>query len=208
MGAGIGAVADAVAVDIQVAAPFFLTVVQVVGGQHLAAVVAAAVVPGERRADMVVHAEIEIAHDDHRGLQPFGEIEGVGGQLETFPGVAGKEQDMFGVAVRGIGAGQEVGLLGPGGHAGARAGPLHIDEHRRNLGEIGEAQELAHQRDAGAGGGGKGPGAVPGGADDDAERRQFVFGLEDRHLAPAGVLFHPEHLPRIFQRPRRWRWTG
>ena len=48
-----------------------------------------------------------------------------------------------------------------------------------NLGEIGEAEELLHQRDAGAGGRGEGARAVPGGADHHADRGELVLGLDD-----------------------------
>ena len=57
---------------------------------------------------------------------------------------------VLGVAVRGIGAGQQVGLLGARRHAGGGAAALHVDDgHRRDLGEVGQADELGHQRDAG-----------------------------------------------------------
>ena len=98
---------------------------------------------------------------------------------------------MFGVAVGGMGAGEQVRLLGAGGHAGGRPHPLHIDEHRRNFGEVGQAKQLGHQRDARARGGGEGAGPVPRGADDDADGRQFVLGLDDGHPHPAGIRLHP-----------------
>jgi hypothetical protein len=49
----------------------------------------------------------------------------------------------------------------------------------RHFGEIGEAEEFLHQRDAGAGGRRERPRAVPGGADHHADRGQFVLGLDD-----------------------------
>jgi hypothetical protein len=70
-------------------------------------------------------------------------------------------------------------LLGARRHAGGGAAALHVEDHRRDFGEIGEADELLHQRDAGTGGGGEGARAVPAGADDDADRGQFVLGLHD-----------------------------
>jgi hypothetical protein len=81
---GIGAVADAVAVEIEVAAePLHL--LQRLGVEHLATVVAARVVPAERLAHVVVHAELEVAHDQHRGLQPVGQIERVGSRSRSTP---------------------------------------------------------------------------------------------------------------------------
>ena len=65
-------------------------------------------------------------------------------------GFAREQQDVLGVAVRGVGAGEDVALLRARRHAGRRAGALHVDDHRRDLGVVGQADQLAHQRDAGA----------------------------------------------------------
>ena len=43
--------------------------------QDLAAVRPIGVVPLELGAHPVVHADVEVGHHEHRGLQPFGEIE-------------------------------------------------------------------------------------------------------------------------------------
>ena len=74
MRAGIGAVRDAVAVDVEIAAEV-AAVVEHLGGHHLAAVVLLAVVPLQRAAQPVVHADVEVEHQEDRGLQPLGEIE-------------------------------------------------------------------------------------------------------------------------------------
>ena len=127
----------------------------------------------------MVHADIEVEHDEDRRLQPVGEVEGGGGELERLGRVLGKQQHVLGVAVRGVGAGDDVGLLRSRRHAGRGAGPLHVENHRGYFREIGEAEELLHQRDAGAGGGGEGARAVPGRADHDADRGELVLGLHD-----------------------------
>ena len=59
--------------------------------------------------------------------------------------------------------------------------------HGGDFGEIGEADELLHQRDAGAGGGGEGARAVPAGADHHADRGELVLGLDDGVLGLAGL---------------------
>ena len=104
---------------------------------------------------------------------------------------------MLGVAVRGIGAGDDVGLLGARRHAGRRPGALHVEDDRGNFGEIGEPEEFLHQRNAGARGRGKGAGAVPAGADHDADRGEFVLGLDDGEFVLLGL--------RIDAQPLQWR---
>ena len=133
----------------------------------------------------MVHADVEIEHDEDRRLQPVGEVERLGAEFEALGRVLGEQQHVLGVAVRGVGAGEEVGLLGARRHAGRRAAALHVEDHRRDLGEVGEADELLHQRDAGAGGGGEGARAVPAGADHDADRGELVLGLDDGVLVLA-----------------------
>src|SRR5207302_4204226 len=54
--------------------------------------------------------------------------------------------------------------------------------------------ELLHQRDAGAGGGGERARAVPGRANDDANRGQFVLALDDGVLCLAGFWIVPQLL--------------
>ncbi len=105
MRAGIGAVGDAVAVDVEIAAEI-LARLELLVGHHLAAVELAAVVPGEGPAQPFVHADVEVEHDEDRRLQPVGEIEGQGAHLEALARVLGEQQRMLGVAVRGIGAGR------------------------------------------------------------------------------------------------------
>ncbi len=88
MRAGIGAERDAVAVDIEIAAEV-AAVVEHLGGHHLAAVVLLAVVPFQRAAEPVVHADVEVEHQEDRGLQPLGEIEALRRHLEAFRRVSG-----------------------------------------------------------------------------------------------------------------------
>ena len=117
MGAGIGPVGNAVAVDVKVAA-------EIGPGlergrcRYLAAVVFAAVVPGERPAQPMVHADVEIHHDEDRRLQPVGEIERRRAEVEGFGGILREQQNVLGVAMGGVGAGDDVGLLRAGRHTG------------------------------------------------------------------------------------------
>ena len=100
-------------------------------------------------------------------------------------GIGREQQHVLGVAVRGIGAGDDVGLLRARRHAGRRAAALDVEQHHRHLGEVGKPQELAHQRDAGPGRGRKRARAVPAAADGNADGRQLVLGLHDAVKPPA-----------------------
>ena len=130
-----------------------------------------------------------------------------GRELEAFVRVFREQQHVLGVAVRGVGAGEDVGLLRARRHAGRRAAALHVDDRDRDLGEIGQADELGHQRDARARGRGERARAVPAGADDHADRGDLVLGLHDRVAVLAGVRIDAELLAvlleRLGQRRRR-----
>ena len=125
---------------------------------------------------------------EHRGLQPFRQIEGLRREFEGFARVLRQQHDVLGVAVGRIGAVQHIGLLGAGRHAGGRPGALHVENHARNFREIRQPAEFLHQRDAGAGGGGEGAGAVPPRPHHDADRGDLVLGLDDGVVGLAGVL--------------------
>ena len=184
-----------------------LELVERLGVQHLAAVVHVRVVPGERIGHPVVHADVEIGHDHHRRLQPLGQIEGLRPQREALGRVLREQQHVLGVAVRGIGARQDVGLLRARRHAGRGAAALDVEQHDRHLGEVGKPQELAHQRDAGARRGGERARAVPAAADGNADGRQLVLGLHDADTA-AGRPWSRACAWHISRMPRPARWTA
>ena len=92
------------------------------------------------------------------------------------------------VAVRQVRREGDVLLRGPGRQAGRRADALDVEDHRRDLGVVGQAGELGHQRDARAGGRGHRPGAGPGRADDHAEGGDLVLGLDHGEARLAGLL--------------------
>ena len=101
MRAGIGAVRNAVAVDVLVAAEI-LAGLEILGGHDLAAIVLTRIVPFERRGQALVHADVEIAHDEDRRLQAVGKIERERRELEAFVRVFRKQQHVLRVAVRGV----------------------------------------------------------------------------------------------------------
>ncbi len=145
-------------------------------------------------------------HDDRR-LQPVREIERRDGELEALARIAREQQHVLRVAVRRIGRRQQVGLLRARRHAGRRADALHVEQHGRQLREIREAQELAHQRQAGAARRRERTRAVPRRAEHDADRGELVFGLHDAVAPLAGLrilaVALAERLERVHQRRRR-----
>ena len=199
MGAGVGAVGDAVAVHVEITTEV-LARLQLLGAHDLAAIVAPGVVPFERIAQARIHADIQIGHHEHRRLQAVGEVQRLRGELEAFFRILGKQQHVLGVAVRGVGGRDDVRLLRARGHAGGRAAALHIDDSHWNLGEVGKPDELAHERDPRTGGGGEGARAVPAGAGDNPDRGELVFGLHDGELVLAARLIHAQPLAVALER--------
>ncbi len=59
----------------------------------------------------IIHAQIEITHDENRRLKPFGKIERVVRHLETFFDARRQQNDMLRIAMRSVSQRQNVGLL-------------------------------------------------------------------------------------------------
>ena len=119
MRAGQRAPRDAVAVDVLVAAEVAAGF-ELLGAHHLAAVVAARVVPvrsgSHRRWFMPMSRSVitntGVCRRSARSSAAAAELEALGRVLR-------QQQHVLGVAVRGVGAAQDVGLLRARGHAGA-----------------------------------------------------------------------------------------
>ena len=108
MCAGVGAVRDAIAIDIKVSAKALSHCFKVFSAQYLAAVVAVVIVKFQRRGHPFVHAQIQVAHDDHGRLQPLGEIKCLNRHAEALSRCGGEKQYMFGVAMRRVGRSQNI----------------------------------------------------------------------------------------------------
>ena len=102
-------------------------------------------VPCERIAQPFLHADVEIHHHENRRLQPVGEIEGQRRKFESLLRVLRKDKDVLGVPVRRIGTGEQVCLLRASRHPGRRTAALHVEDHRWNLREVSQADELLHE---------------------------------------------------------------
>ena len=72
---------------------------EIVRIQHLAAIGLETVVPLQALAHPVVHPDVEIARDEHRGLKAIGEIECRDAQIEALLRTAREEHDVLRVAV-------------------------------------------------------------------------------------------------------------
>ena len=94
---GQGAPADRVAVHVAIAGKGAQPL-QILGREHLAAVQRLrGIIEGLRHP--VVHAQIEIAEDKDRGLQPLRQVEGRLAQLEALLDRARQQDNVPGVAV-------------------------------------------------------------------------------------------------------------
>src|SRR5579883_2459075 len=171
---GDGPPGDAVVVNVAVATPLAVQAVQVLRRQHLATVELSLGVL-ERVGHPQVHAEVEIAQQEDRRLQPLRQVEGELAELVHLFDRARQEDWVLRIAVReAVGEGQ-VTLVGARRQAGRGAHALDVADDRRNLGEVTQACELSHERDAGARGRRHGAGTGPAGADDHAGGRQLVL---------------------------------
>ena len=176
LGAGDGPVADAVAVHVAVALelaqPF-----EVGGREHLAALDRRLGVR-ERIGEPEVHPEVKIAGDEDRGLKLLREVERLHGHRVAFADRAGNQDDVAAVAVTEQVELDNVSLAGASGQARARPHPLDVDDRDGDLGEIGEADELGHQRNARPGRRRERPCPGPARADRHADGRQLVLRLD------------------------------
>ena len=207
MGARIGAIRNSVPVHVQITAELLACLE--VGSRHdLAAIVFAAVVPGERPAQAMVHPDIEVEHHEDRGLQAIRQVEGIRREVESLGRVLRKEEDMLSIAMRRVRAGDQIALLGARRHAGRGARALHIEDHRGDFGEIGKAQELLHQGNAGAGSGSEGARAVPCSPDHNTNGSELVLGLNDRNLVLLGRRVDPQPSAMACERVRERRGRG
>ena len=125
---------------------------------------------------------------EHRRLEALGQVERRHRQRRsTPPGSPGRARCAWCRRATRRRSDQDVALLRARRHAGRRARALHVEDDRRDLGVVREADELAHQRDAGARRRRERARAVPRRADHHADRRQLVFRLQDAVVVLAGL---------------------
>ena len=85
--------------------------------QYAATVGDVTAVPSEARHHPIVHADIEIGHQKYRSLKAFREVERLRGELEAFSRIRRKQQNMFGIAMGGVGSFHQIALLSARRHA-------------------------------------------------------------------------------------------
>ena len=125
-------------------------------------------------------------------LVAFRPVDGVGRGEETLFNGAGGDDGHTHVAMGRIHTTHEVGLLGLGGQAGGRAAALHVHHHQRDFRHPGQAEALAHQGDAGAGGSGHGLFAGETGAEDGGDGLDFGGHLVGELVLSHQVALHPQ----------------
>ena len=85
---------------------------------------------------------VAVAQHDHRGHVADRDPPCLAGHVEAVGRAARGQHRQRALAVAAEEGLEQVGLLGLGGHAGARAGPLHVDDQQRQLGHHGQADAL------------------------------------------------------------------
>ena len=131
IGAGKRAIRNGVAVDVFVTRKT-ARLLQLFFGQYLAALQRLFGIL-ERLGHPVVHAQVEIRHDEHRRLHLLRQVEGIARHREALRGRAGEQHGMLGVAVREPGNEADVALRGSRRQSGRRPNALHVPNHSRQL---------------------------------------------------------------------------
>jgi hypothetical protein len=75
----------------------------------------------------MIHSDVEVEHHEDRRLQPVSKIKGLGAELEAFGGAFREQQNVLGVAVRGVSTRRDIALLGSGRHSGRGACTLYVE---------------------------------------------------------------------------------
>ena len=138
-----GAVRDAVAVDILVAAPLSQFLYHL-GGEQLPAVDRLVGIL-EALGHPVVHPEVQVHHDEDRRLELFGEVERLLRHGVALLDRGGDDHDVLGVAVGEKRRHENVTLRRPRRQTGGRPDTLHVEDDGRRFRVIGQAHELRHQ---------------------------------------------------------------
>ena len=122
-----------------------------------------------------------VGQDKDRNLVFFGNLEGMGGDVETLLGVAGCKDSPGEFAVPGIEGVFQDGLLGPGGQSGSWRRPLAQGNDNGCFGHSGQGQSFDHQGESAAGSGGHGSDPGVRRAQRHIDGRNLVFGLFHHH---------------------------
>ena len=190
---GKGPPGDAVAVHVRIAPelaePADVLLELLFGPDHLAAIERLLGV-GEGIGHPVVHAQVEVGHQEDRGLEALREVEGVLREEVALRDAPGEQQDVPAVAVGEEVRRKDVALHRAGGKARGGADALDVQDDRGHLGVVAQPGELGHERDAGPGRRRHRPRARPSRAEDHADRRELVLRLHDREGRLPGLRVH------------------
>ena len=132
VGAGKRAVGNSVIIHVGIS--FELAdPVQVFGGKNFAAVEFLTFREFKRIRHPIIHAEIEIAHDEDGSLESLCEIERLVSHRVAFFDASGNEDNVLGVAVRTKDHRQDVGLLGSRRQSGTGTDAGNIEDDGRDF---------------------------------------------------------------------------
>ena len=98
--------------------------------------------------------EVAVGQQEHRAHEPGGDPHGLDRHVEAVGRRLRGDDRHRALAVAAEHRLQQVGLLGLGRQAGARAAALHVDDDERQFGHDGQADRLGLQADARAAGAG------------------------------------------------------
>ena len=195
--AGEGAVRDAVAVHVAVAGELLelrdVRLELFLGPDDLAPVDRLLGIR-ERVGHPVVHAEVEVRHDEHGRLESLRQVESLDRELVALLHRARDEQDVLRVAVGEEVRREDVALHRPRRQAGRGAHALDVHDDGRDLGVVAETDELRHERDAGARSRRHRARARPARAEHHADRGELVLRLHDGAGGLAGDRVAPVFL--------------
>ncbi len=122
--------------------------------------------------------DVAVGQQHDRRHEPRGDPPGFLSHREAVGRAAGRQHRHRALAVAAKHGLEQVGLLGLGGQAGARAAALDIDDHQRQLGHHGQADGLGLQRDARPAGSRHAHRPAERGADGGGDGRDFILGLK------------------------------
>src|SRR5437899_11125383 len=173
VGAWQGPIAHAITIDISVTAKI-APPIEILLAEHFSAFDWFLRV-GEWIRHPVVHAEIEVRHDEDRSLKMFSKVEGVLSHREALFDRARHQYDVLGISVAKNCVRQNVALRRARGQTRRRSNTLNVPNHSRNFRVVSQTCKLGHQRNSRPGRGSHSASSRPTRTHYHTDRGQFIF---------------------------------